>query len=105
MELAQLFIYTDGDTDKLWAGNGAFFAVILVQVIQSTILIAMITIQAFHPYVCDGSNNVDDDCDGDIDDGSGAVVYYTDADYDGYGTGTQTFLCVTTWYRLLNQQY
>lgn len=47
---------------------------------------------AIHPGLCDGSNGLDDNCDGTIDDGSGAIIYYADEDGDGYGGGTGTSL-------------
>lgn len=39
-------------------------------------------------------NNVDDDCNGDIDDNAAdAKLYYVDVDNDGYGTGDAELLC------------
>ncbi len=48
-----------------------------------------------HPGACDasGSNGIDDNCDGIIDNGYGAATYYVDADGDGYGVGIGTSLC------------
>jgi len=40
--------------------------------------------------ICDG---IDNDCDGNIDDGLNFVTYYTDADNDGYGAGNGQSLC------------
>jgi MYXO-CTERM domain-containing protein len=46
------------------------------------------------PEVC---NDVDDDCDGDVDefdaDLTDGTVYYDDTDGDGFGTGAGTLLC------------
>ena len=45
------------------------------------------------PEICD--NNIDDDCNGKTDDALGAVLWYLDADKDGFGTITKTKLaCV-----------
>lgn len=56
-------------------------------------LIAMIVIQVFILDHVMGSNGVDDDCDGTIDDGSGAIFHDVDGDGDGYGAGTGSFFC------------
>ncbi|MBT9558108.1 MAG: right-handed parallel beta-helix repeat-containing protein [Myxococcales bacterium] len=48
---------------------------------------------AVKPGVAETCNQVDDDCDGVTDEGV-AVVYYTDADADGFGAGTGVFACV-----------
>lgn len=40
--------------------------------------------------ICDG---IDNDCDGNVDDGLTFVTYYTDSDNDGFGTGTGQSLC------------
>jgi len=43
---------------------------------------------------CDG---LDNDCDGDVDEGPGALVLYRDADADGYGTSADRIrACVPT---------
>ncbi|HYV92675.1 MAG TPA: MopE-related protein, partial [Chitinophagales bacterium] len=39
-----------------------------------------------HPGVCDGTNGIDDNCDGVIDDGYGTTTFYADNDEDGYGS-------------------
>ncbi|MBK6484947.1 MAG: T9SS type A sorting domain-containing protein [Chitinophagaceae bacterium] len=48
-----------------------------------------------YPGACDAGNDngIDDNCDGFIDDGFGAINYYVDADGDGYGTGIELSLC------------
>ncbi len=38
-----------------------------------------------NPVVEEYCNGLDDDCDGSIDEGLGAVIYYADADGDGFG--------------------
>ncbi len=48
---------------------------------------------AIHPGECDGSNGVDDNCNGVIDDGSGAIIYHVDADGDGYGQEVGIYFC------------
>ena len=40
--------------------------------------------------ICDG---IDNDCDGNTDDGLNFVTYYTDADNDGFGAGNGQSLC------------
>ena len=49
---------------------------------------------AINPGMAEECNDIDDDCDGVVDDGiSGSAVYYADADSDGYGdpaTGVET---------------
>jgi hypothetical protein len=39
------------------------------------------------------SPNVDDDCDERVDEGGNALSFFTDADGDGYGTGTAIVAC------------
>ncbi len=50
---------------------------------------------AVHPQACDNinGNGVDDNCDGIIDNGYGAILYYADADGDDYGAGNAMSLC------------
>jgi len=38
-----------------------------------------------HPGSCDGTNGIDDNCSGIVDDGFGTITFYLDADNDGYG--------------------
>lgn len=38
-----------------------------------------------HPGAVENANNVDDDCDGNVDEGHISTTYYRDADADGYG--------------------
>jgi hypothetical protein len=40
--------------------------------------------------ICDG---IDNDCDGNIDNGLNFITYYTDGDGDGFGTGNGQSLC------------
>jgi hypothetical protein len=40
--------------------------------------------------ICD---SIDNDCDGNVDDGLNFVTYYVDADNDGFGTGSGQSLC------------
>ncbi len=42
------------------------------------------------PEIC---NNLDDDCDGEVDEGLGAELYWYDADQDGYGQGNPISSC------------
>jgi hypothetical protein len=58
---------------------------------------AVATIHPGGTEVCDASN-VDEDCDGQADDAdtggaTGKTAWYTDADNDGYGTGSATQAC------------
>ena len=48
---------------------------------------------AIHPGATEVCNNIDDDCDEQIDNGLTFITYYTDADGDTYGVGTGTSLC------------
>ena len=43
---------------------------------------------AVHPGATEVCNGIDDDCNGQVDDGLVFTRYYPDADGDGYGTGT-----------------
>jgi hypothetical protein len=52
----------------------------------------LITINPCLP-VTETCNNLDDDCDGTIDNGLTFVNYYNDADGDGYGAGIATNAC------------
>jgi hypothetical protein len=46
-----------------------------------------------HPGVSEICNNLDDDCNGAIDNGLSFANYYNDTDGDGYGSGTATNAC------------
>ena len=48
---------------------------------------------SIHPGATETCNAKDDDCDGSIDEGIPTQSYYTDADGDGYGTGTAREFC------------
>lgn len=43
---------------------------------------------SIHPEATEVSNNKDDNCDGEVDEGIVVKVWYYDADSDGYGYGT-----------------
>lgn len=45
-----------------------------------------------HPGASESCNDLDDDCDGDIDEGLPTSTYYQDADGDGYGASSPTIL-------------
>jgi len=47
---------------------------------------------AVHPIQSEDCNGIDDDCDGDIDEGV-RVQLYTDSDGDGFGTGSPQLGC------------
>ncbi len=42
---------------------------------------------------CGGSPNIDDDCDGMVDEGGNRVTVYADLDGDGWGAGPATMAC------------
>ena len=42
---------------------------------------------------CGGQVSVDDDCDGETDEGGNALTFYADLDGDGYGSGEPIFAC------------
>ncbi len=49
---------------------------------------------AVNPVAVETCNNIDDNCNGQVDDGAiDAKPYYTDADGDGYGMGAVEYLC------------
>jgi len=52
-------------------------------------------IAAIHPGAQEVCNQVDDNCDGSVDeqDASGCTNFWYDADHDGYGVGTPRCLC------------
>lgn len=45
-----------------------------------------------HPTEAESCNNIDDDCDGDVDEGLPMQLYYADCDGDGFGDGAGAFL-------------
>lgn len=45
---------------------------------------------AINPAATEVCNNIDDDCDGNADDGLTFLTYYTDGDGDGYGAASAT---------------
>ncbi|HNF71717.1 MAG TPA: putative metal-binding motif-containing protein, partial [Chitinophagaceae bacterium] len=45
---------------------------------------------AINPLATEVCNNIDDDCDGNIDNGLTFVTYYQDSDEDGFGNGIVT---------------
>ena len=49
--------------------------------------------RSINPGASESCNDVDDDCDGRIDDGLSFTDYYTDGDGDGYGDGRATSSC------------
>ncbi|MFT3841637.1 MAG: putative metal-binding motif-containing protein [Myxococcaceae bacterium] len=49
---------------------------------------------AVHPGAGEMCNAVDDNCDGQVDNGLTFTNYYTDSDGDGYGSGSATSSCV-----------
>ncbi|MBK6484808.1 MAG: T9SS type A sorting domain-containing protein [Chitinophagaceae bacterium] len=88
-----IFYYVDGDGDGYGAGTGSFFCSNPGAGYSTNKTDCNDSNSAIHPGLCDGSNGLDDNCDGTIDDGSGAIIYYADEDGDGYGGGTGTSLC------------
>jgi len=48
---------------------------------------------AINPGESESCNDIDDDCDGALDNGLTFVIYYTDADGDDYGTVAATTSC------------
>jgi uncharacterized repeat protein (TIGR03803 family) len=46
-----------------------------------------------HPGATEVCNGIDDNCDGQVDEGLVFINYYPDTDGDGYGTGTGKSLC------------
>ena len=48
---------------------------------------------AVNPGATEICNNIDDDCNGSIDDGLTFITYYVDGDGDGYGAGAGSSLC------------
>ena len=51
------------------------------------------TNENIYPGATEICNSVDDDCDGQIDEGLTYMNYYVDQDGDGYGTGATTLFC------------
>jgi Putative metal-binding motif len=52
-------------------------------------------VASINPGAAEQCNGIDDDCDGNIDDGIVFTTYYTDTDGDGYGvTASATSLCI-----------
>jgi len=49
---------------------------------------------AVNPGATEVCNNIDDDCDGSIDEGLVFLNYYVDGDNDGFGAGAATSSCV-----------
>jgi hypothetical protein len=45
---------------------------------------------AVHPGATESCNNADDNCDGQVDNGASTMVFYRDADADGFGTASDT---------------
>jgi hypothetical protein len=48
---------------------------------------------AINPSATEVCNNIDDNCNGSIDEGLTFVTYYVDGDGDGFGAGSGTSLC------------
>ncbi len=50
---------------------------------------------AIHPDAAETCNAIDDNCNGQTDEGLATTTWYLDADHDGYGTGVGTASCTT----------
>ena len=48
-----------------------------------------------NPLATEVCNDIDDDCDGDIDEGVGTETFYADEDGDGYGDGSMSVTACT----------
>ncbi|MFM7618626.1 MAG: MopE-related protein, partial [Bacteroidota bacterium] len=51
------------------------------------------TNEAIYPGAPEVCNSIDDDCDGQVDEGLTYMNYYVDQDGDGYGSGATTLFC------------
>jgi hypothetical protein len=51
---------------------------------------------AIYPGAAEACNGIDDDCDGQVDEGLTQYTYYTDGDGDGYGTASTITSCSNT---------
>jgi hypothetical protein len=87
-----LTFYSDGDED------GVGTAELSIQACQRPFLYASVAgdcddaAPTVHPGASESCNNVDDDCDGDVDEGV-ELALYVDQDRDGFGTGVPSGGC------------